>query len=51
MAYLAHSFFEGLRFPRPRRDRTRDHAGCPTAHEDRAEADCVVWACRGGGKT
>lgn len=51
MAYLAHSFFEGLRFPRSRREQTAATAITPATRESRAAADCVVWACRGGGKT
>lgn len=44
MDYLAHTFFEG-------RPPTRRPRAAGSARAQRAPADCVVWANRGGGKT
>lgn len=51
LSYLAHTFFEGLRFGRSGREGALEGGGGAGATGDRAPADCVVWACRGGGKT
>ena len=51
MAYLSHTFFEGRRFDRARRENSPANPQSPLSRHGRAHADCVVWACRGGGKT
>lgn len=45
--YLVHAFFEG----RGSFAKRSEHPEAPTGNEPADPRDCVVWACRGGGKT